>query len=70
MHEALSVGALTLEGYDRHKCYKILRKNAELYKGFGSSYLDESGEQSNSAGSEVCGKCLVNTPCSFFKSKL
>ena len=63
-------GALTLEGYDRHKFYKILRKNAELYKGFGSSYLDESGEQSNSAGSEVCGKCLVNTPCSFFKSKL
>lgn len=63
-------GALTLEGYDRHKCYKILRKNAELYKEFGSSYTDESGEHSNSLGSEVCGKCVVNTPCSFFLSKL
>lgn len=60
-------GALTLDGYDRHKCYTVLRKNAELYTEFGSSYADESGEQANSVGSEVCGKCVVNMPCSFFR---
>jgi len=59
-------GALTLDGYDRHKCYTVLRKNAELYTEFGSSYIDESGKMPNSVGSEVCGKCLVNTPCTFF----
>jgi len=58
-------GALTLEGYDRQKCYVILRKNAEIYTDFGSSYSDESGTQPNSAGSEVCGKCVAGVPCSF-----
>lgn len=62
-------GALTLDGYDRHKCYVVLRKNAELYTEFGSSYTDESGEHANSVGSEVCGKCVVNTPCTFFYRK-
>ncbi len=59
-------GALTLDGYDRHKCYIVLRKNGELYTEFGSSYTDESGDDPNSVGSEVCGKCVVNTPCTFF----
>ncbi|MBC2579064.1 epoxyqueuosine reductase [Clostridium sp. DJ247] len=59
-------GALTLDGYDRHKCYAVLRKNAELYTEFGSSYTNESGDHPNSVGSEVCGKCVVNTPCTFF----
>lgn len=62
-------GALTLQGYDRHKCYVVLNKNAELYTDFGSSYTDESGEQPNSVGSDVCGKCVVNTPCTFFYRK-
>lgn len=62
-------GALTLDGYDRHKCYAVLRKNAELYTDFGSSYTDVSGNQPNSIGSEVCGKCVVNTPCTFFCRK-
>jgi epoxyqueuosine reductase QueG len=61
--------ALTLDGYDRQKCYAVLRKNAELYTKFGSSYTDESGDQPNSIGSEVCGKCVVNTPCTFFHQK-
>lgn len=61
--------ALTLDGYDRQKCYTILQKNAEVYTEFGSSYTDESGEQANSVGSEVCGKCVVNTPCTFFYQK-
>lgn len=63
-------GALTLDGYDRHKCYGVLKKNAKLYTEFGSSYTNESGEEANSVGSEVCGKCVVNMPCSFFYSKL
>ncbi len=59
-------GALTLLGFEREKCFRILRKNAELYQDLGSSYLNETGDQPNSAGSEVCGKCTVNLPCSFF----
>ena len=62
-------GALTLDGYDRHKCYVVLRKNAELYTEFGSSYTNESDDCPNSVGSEVCGKCVVNKPCTFFYNK-
>jgi epoxyqueuosine reductase QueG len=62
-------GALTLEGYDRNKCYQVLRKNAALYTDFGSSYSDGTGEKANSIGSEVCGKCVVNMPCSFFNRR-
>lgn len=58
-------GALTLEGFDRKKCFQTCLKNAEIYKDFGSSYLEETGKSANSAGSEVCGKCVVNVPCSF-----
>lgn len=58
-------GALTLAGYDRKKCFQVCLKNAGLYKDFGGSYLDETGKGTNSAGSEVCGKCVVNVPCSF-----
>jgi epoxyqueuosine reductase QueG len=60
------VGALTPEGYDRHLCYTVLRENAEVYTDFGSSYLDESGENANSVGSEVCGKCVTQSPCAFW----
>ncbi|MDU2065639.1 MAG: epoxyqueuosine reductase [Sporomusaceae bacterium] len=58
-------GALTLSGYDRKKCYQVCLKNAELYKNLGNSYLDESAQHSNDTGSEICGKCVVNVPCSF-----
>ena len=58
-------GALTDKGYDREKCYKVLKKNAELYTKFGGSSSDETGNPSNSSGSEVCGKCVSNVPCSF-----
>jgi len=58
-------GALTLNGYDRNKCFQVCMKNAEIYRDFGSSYHDESGQGVNSTGSEVCGKCVVNVPCSF-----
>lgn len=63
-------GALTTSGYDRNKCYAILRKNAEVWNMFGSSYTDETGEKPNSAGSEVCGKCVTGSPCAFWNRKL
>lgn len=60
------VGALNAEGYDRHLCYTVLMKNADVHKGYGSSYTDESGENSNSMGSDVCGKCVTQSPCAFW----
>ena len=59
-------GALTTKGYDRHLCYTLLQKNAEVYTQFGSSYMDESGQKANSAGSDVCGKCVTQSPCAFW----
>lgn len=60
-------GALTTTDgtghYDRHKCFAILKKNAEAYQDFGSSYTNEDGTGANSVGSEVCGKCTVHVPC-------
>jgi len=53
-------GALTPEGFDRHKCYEVCMKNAQIYTEFGSSY--DSDEKS---GSEVCGKCIAGMPCAF-----
>lgn len=58
-------GALTVNGYDRKVCYGVLKRNAAVYTEFGSSYTDASGENPNSEGSEVCGKCVVGLPCSF-----
>lgn len=62
-------GALTLEGFDRYKCYKILQKNALRYTEFGSSYTTQDGSKPNSVGSDVCGKCVVGAPCTFIKRK-
>ena len=56
-------GALTTDGYDRKKCFAVLLKNAEVYTDLGSSYTNEDGTGCNSAGSEVCGKCVVHVPC-------
>lgn len=63
------LGVLILDGYDRYKCYIVLRKNVELYIEFGSFYSDEFGDCLNSVGSEVCGKCVVNILCIFFYKK-
>ena len=59
-------GALTVEGYDRVKCYALCQENAKLYTEFGSSYLSEDGTGANSIGSEVCGKCITGSPCAFW----
>lgn len=63
------VGALSEAGYDRKKCYSMLRENAAIYTEFGSSYLDETGEKSNRMGSDVCGKCVTSSPCAYFNMK-
>ncbi len=60
-------GALTLDGYDRKKCYGICKENAARYTMFGSSYTEADGTTPNSVGSEVCGKCVVGVPCAFRK---
>ncbi|MEG1930292.1 MAG: epoxyqueuosine reductase [Anaerovorax sp.] len=61
-------GALTVEGYDRNKCYQLLQENAHVYTQSGSSYVNDDGT-ANSVGSEVCGKCTVYTPCAFWNLK-
>lgn len=55
-------GALTSDGFDRYKCYKICLDNAEKFTSFGSSYAEEG---TDNVGSEVCGKCIAGMPCAF-----
>ena len=62
-------GALTPDGYDRNACYGICKENAVVYTDFGSSYMDETGENANSVGSEVCGKCVTGSPCAIWNLK-
>lgn len=62
-------GALNVTGYDRKKCYSLVKENAKIHTGFGSSYVDETGESANSEGSEVCGKCVTASPCAFWNLK-
>jgi epoxyqueuosine reductase QueG len=62
-------GALSFRGYDRKKCYSLIRENAKIHTEFGSSYMDEKGENANSEGSEVCGKCVTASPCAFWNLK-
>lgn len=63
------VGAIGASGYERQKCYSLIKENAKIYTEFGSSYLDETGENANSEGSEVCGRCITSSPCAFWKMK-
>jgi epoxyqueuosine reductase QueG len=43
--------ALTPVGFDRTRCYEVLKKNEERYAALGKA--------------DVCGKCLVGLPCSW-----
>jgi epoxyqueuosine reductase QueG len=43
--------ALKIEGFDRHKCYEMCLYNNEIHGDMGLT--------------DVCGKCMVNIPCSF-----
>ena len=44
-------GALTLDGFDRRKCYAMCLENDRQYRELGLC--------------DVCGKCCVGLPCSF-----
>lgn len=57
-------GALTPRGFQRELCFKICSKNAEQYRNFGSSYSGDAEGDLAGTGSEVCGKCVTNVPCS------
>ncbi|MBO8158158.1 epoxyqueuosine reductase [Thermosyntropha sp.] len=48
--EKCPAGALTLEKFDRFKCYEYLLKNAELH--------------ADIVLADVCGKCISGVPCS------
>lgn len=61
--------ALTLEGYDRNRCYEVCKENAQVHTGYGNSYQNKEGDGPNSEGSEVCGKCVVKLPCSFWEKR-
>jgi len=43
--------ALTVEGFDRHRCYERCLDNARRYERLGLA--------------DVCGKCLAHVPCAF-----
>lgn len=67
--ENCPMSAFSVTGYERQKCYSLLRENAKIYTKFGSSYVEETGKNANSNGSEVCGKCVTASPCAFWKLK-
>lgn len=58
-------GALTRDGYDRHKCYAVCLENAKVHNSYGNSYASQSGGEIQETGSEVCGKCVAGMPCAF-----
>lgn len=65
-------GAISSEGFDRHKCYEQCLKNAAIYTEFGSSYAGSCEEgvqqdETDNYGSEVCGKCIAGMPCAYKK---
>lgn len=60
-------GALTVKGFDRRTCFERCLENAKVYNQFGNSYASKAGDETVDSGSEVCGKCLVNLPCSMTK---
>jgi epoxyqueuosine reductase QueG len=43
--------ALKIDGFNRHRCYEVCLRNADLYSNLGLA--------------DVCGKCVSVTPCSF-----
>lgn len=56
-------GALSENGFDRKICFARCMENARVYTHFGNSYSTKAGEETEDSGSEVCGKCLTNLPC-------
>ncbi len=60
-------GALTNTNYDRFKCYETCMKSFDKFESMYGNKQKQNGKPRG--GSEVCGKCVVNLPCSFKKDK-
>lgn len=74
-------GALGGEIYQRKDCYRVCLKNAALYPvsdiagdrgdsacgdaACGGAVCGGAASYSGSVGSEVCGKCITQSPCAF-----
>ncbi len=59
-------GALSKDNYDRFKCYETCLKSFYEYE---KLYGDKEPQKCKpKGGSDVCGKCVVNLPCSFKQS--
>ena len=56
-------GALNENNYDRFKCYETCMKSFNKYEKLYGNNKYKIGNPKG--GSEVCGKCVVNLPCSF-----
>ncbi|MCC3869785.1 epoxyqueuosine reductase [Terrisporobacter mayombei] len=56
-------GALNANNYDRFKCYETCMKSFDKYEKLYGNREVEKGKPRG--GSQVCGKCVVNLPCSF-----
>ncbi len=66
------VKALSITGYERQKCYSLLKENGAIYREFGSSYTVAPGQgtdREGTEGSQVCGKCITSSPCAFRNPK-
>ena len=56
-------GALTLDNFDRFKCEETCDINFDIYN---KQYSNKDHKKGNPrGGSTVCGKCVVDLPCSF-----
>lgn len=56
-------GALSITDFNRFRCYEVCRGNFEKYE---NEYRNKPQKIGNPmGGSDVCGKCVVNLPCSF-----
>lgn len=56
-------GALQVDKFDRFKCSETCNKNFDKYEKLYGNIEDKIGTPKG--GSQVCGKCVVNLPCSF-----
>ncbi|WP_455537872.1 epoxyqueuosine reductase [Terrisporobacter sp.] len=56
-------GALQVDKFDRFKCSEICNKNFNKYEKLYRNFENKKGIPKG--GSQVCGKCVVNLPCSF-----
>lgn len=57
--------ALSDNGYQRQACFELIKENAAIHTGYGSSYSYSEDIDNQPGGSQVCGKCITASPCGF-----